>query len=415
VYYVNTNKTNSAKDSHPVQTNASLSVPYDNISQIEPWWPDKNPLVEKAVQLVRLSGELSSKLNPISRSGLGISLNLMNSYYSNLIEGNTTKPLDIERAQRGEYSTTPRYRALQIESAAHIEVQTEFEERVRANPKIRICSAEFLRDIHRAFYKRLPDELRRIVTPTGETKIVEPGEFRTDEVQVGLHIPPHFGNLDQFLDRFEQEYDPTALSSIDGIIASMASLHRLTWIHPFLDGNGRVVRLFTHLYLIRAGVDGGGLWALSRGIARKQSEYYAALEAADQHRYNDYDGRGNLSLRGLDRFTNFLFDTAIDQVEFMSKSLELDTIIDRLRGYAMSLVAQKNFHPASEAVMAELMYRGEIKRSDMANVTGLSDRSSRRIAEQLHASAIIASSTKLSPWRLNFNVELMQNIFPSLY
>ncbi len=43
----------------------------------------------------------------------------MNCYYSNLIEGHDTHPVDIERALRHDYSDDPRTRNLQLEAAAH--------------------------------------------------------------------------------------------------------------------------------------------------------------------------------------------------------------------------------------------------------------------------------------------------------
>src|SRR6266436_5980115 len=47
----------------------------------------------------------------------------MNCYYSNLIEGHDTHPIDIERALNNDYSADPRKRNLQLEAKAHIEVQ----------------------------------------------------------------------------------------------------------------------------------------------------------------------------------------------------------------------------------------------------------------------------------------------------
>lgn len=47
----------------------------------------------------------------------------MNCYYSNLIEGHATHPVDIEKALAGEYSHDPKKRDLQFEARAHITVQ----------------------------------------------------------------------------------------------------------------------------------------------------------------------------------------------------------------------------------------------------------------------------------------------------
>ena len=39
------------------------------------------------------------------------------------------------------------------------------------------------------------------------------------------------------------------------------------WIHPFLDGNGRVARLMSYAMLLDA-LDTGGIWSIARGLAR---------------------------------------------------------------------------------------------------------------------------------------------------
>jgi hypothetical protein len=47
----------------------------------------------------------------------------MNCYYSNLIEGHDTHPIDIERALKSDYSNDAKKRDLQLEAQAHIAVQ----------------------------------------------------------------------------------------------------------------------------------------------------------------------------------------------------------------------------------------------------------------------------------------------------
>ena len=257
-------------------------------------------------------------------------LRTMNSYYSNLIEGHNTHPLAIEKAMHGDYSADPALRALQLESRAHIEVQLLVEQRLEDAPGTDICAPDFLRWIHREFYQRLPDEFRTVKTASGGEDRVLPGELRQCEVEVGHHIPPTFASLPRFLARFAEGYSPDALDPLQRIVAVAASHHRLAWIHPFLDGNGRVTRLFTHAYFIRVKTDGHRLWMVSRGLARHRDEYMAALASGDAQRRNDLDGRGNLSNEGLARFCRFFLGTAIDQVEFMTSLLDLDSMQERI-------------------------------------------------------------------------------------
>jgi Fic family protein len=77
-------------------------------------------------------------------------------------------------------------------------------------------------------------------------------------------------------------------------VGAVCSHHRLLWVHPFLDGNGRTARLHTHLVLTALGVT-RGVWSPLPGMARDQEGYYARLNNADLPRRNDLDGRGPLS------------------------------------------------------------------------------------------------------------------------
>src|SRR3989442_417161 len=141
--------------------------------------------------------------------------------------------------------------------------------------------------------------LRQVEGHDGKKYPVQPGELRAAEVSVGHHIPPASKHLSAFLRRFAEFYGPLVQPTPHGFVAAAAAHHRLAWIHPFLDGNGRVARLFTHAWFARAGIDGAGLWTISRGLARAQQEYRARLANADERRVNDLDGRGYLSQRYL--------------------------------------------------------------------------------------------------------------------
>jgi Fic family protein len=82
------------------------------------------------------------------------------------------------------------------------------------------------------------------------------------------------------------------------VIAVAATHHRFLWIHPFLDGNGRVARLMSHAMLLEIGI-GSALWSVSRGLARNSADYKRLLMAADEPRRNDLDGCGALSHEAL--------------------------------------------------------------------------------------------------------------------
>src|SRR5207302_11219534 len=155
----------------------------------------------------------------------------------------------------------------------------------------------------REFCARFPESLLVVENAdTGERLSVVPGELRTRGVAVGRHIPPPAEALPAFMSRFEQAYDSARLSKPRQAVAVAAAHHRFLWIHPFLDGNGRVARLMSHASLLET-LDTGAVWSVARGLARNVEEYKRHLAACDGPRRNDLDGRGNLSEEALAAFT----------------------------------------------------------------------------------------------------------------
>ncbi len=390
---------------------------YSNTSQMEPLLPSAtdSSLADLAIEVIRQSAALSTSLHPLTRQAVIELVRSMNSYYSNLIEGHNTHPVDIERALEKDYSHDPAKRAMQMESAAHVDVQRLIEDRMQEQPDEDICGQEFLCWVHSEFYARLPEEFCHVQNPEGETKQVIPGELRQDEVTVGRHIAPAYEALPTFLSRFQAAYSPARLNAVNKVVAAAASHHRLAWIHPFLDGNGRVTRLFTHAYLIKAQIDGHGLWTVSRGFSRNRNAYLAALAGADEHRQGNMDGRGNLSNRGLIGFCTFFLKTALDQIDFMSGLLDLDRLQKRIAGYVERQVSFGELTPEASYLLREVLLRGEVPRGEAARITGRPERTARRILKSLLDKKLLFANTEKGPVRLFFPASVAGYYFPRLY
>jgi len=191
-----------------------------------------------------------------------------------------------------------------------------------------------VRTLHRAFGMRLPDDLLWVENPdTGERIRVVPGEWRTRDVKVVRHAPVSADVVPSFIDHFDRGYARFRLAT--AVIAVVSSHHRLTWIHPFVDGNGRTARLHSQAFRRRAGV-GSDLWSVSRGLARTVERYKAALARADDPPQGVTDGRGTLSERGLAEFVDDFIDICLDQVSFLSSLLEPAGFLDRLRRFVQT-------------------------------------------------------------------------------
>jgi len=112
---------------------------------MEPLLPAGDPgLADKAREIVARSSALGGQLHPISQRPIIDLLRLINSYYSNLIEGHSTHRVDIERAMRHDYVDDSAKRDLQLESIAHVNCQIQIEVRLRREPDLNVASSEFL-------------------------------------------------------------------------------------------------------------------------------------------------------------------------------------------------------------------------------------------------------------------------------
>ncbi len=399
---------------------------YDQIHQMEPLLPAQAMVLEdKARQIVDRSATLVCSLHPISLQPVIELLRLINSYYSNLIEGHSTHPTAIEEAMREDYDRDPVKRDLQQESLAHIECQRKMEERLKIEPDLNVAATPFLCWLHKIFYDRLPERLRLVRDDrTGEVLEVIGGELREREVRVARHVGPEADAVPAFLERFADFYGSDRHHGIIPLIAAAASHHRLVWIHPFLDGNGRVARLYTDACFRRFALTGYGLWNVSRGLARRREDYMTALTWADAAGRNDYDGRGNLSHEGLVRFCDFFFNVCIDQIDYMRGLLGLNALLDRINGYVQLRAAQvapppkrgqPRLKPEAAYMLQEALLRGEVARGDIIRVSGMAERTGRILLGQLLSEGLLVSDTPKGPVRLAFPIFVAGYLFPDLY
>ena len=370
----------------------------------------RGELTDLAVELAQRAAGLRRGLPEGIIESLSGLVRAMNCYYSNLIEGHDTRLTDIERALRNDYSADIEKRNLQLEAKAHIVVQKWIDE---GGLKYGATAVASLQEIHHWFGELLPHELLRVENPdTGEVVNVVPGELRSRDVRVGRHVPVSPGAMPRFMERFESVYG--SLGKTNAILASAAAHHRLLWIHPFLDGNGRVARLMSDAMLSEAlGVF--RIWSISRGLARDEVAYKSHLMACDMRRRNDLDGRGPLSEEALAEFTRFFLATCIDQVDFMERLMMPDRLLDRILLWTEEEVRAGELPSQSRIIMRDVLYRGEIPRGEIARLLGSSPRHARRITSVLLKRGILVSRSTRAPLRLAFPAELASRWLPGLF
>jgi Fic family protein len=382
----------------------------------EPFMPAEGTAVLEnlAFDLAREASELSAQLHPVVRLSVAELVRSMNCYYSNLIEGHNTHPRDIDRALVADYSSDPHRRDLQLEARAHIEVQRMIDERAGNLPRPPVARA-FIEWTHREFCQRLPESLLVVVNPdTGERVPVVPGQLRTRTVAVGRHVAPAPEDLPAFMGRFEEAYDAAWLTKPRQVIAVAAAHHRFLWIHPFLDGNGRVARLMSHALLLDMGI-GSALWSVSRGLARSSGEYKRLLMAADEPRRNDLDGRGMLSQDALIDFCRFFLETCLDQVRYMRELLDPSELQRRMELYVRDEESAERLPKRSFTVLREALLAGYLERGRVPGLIDTSERTARRVISALLEKRLLVSGSHKAPLRLGFPIDVVERWFPQLY
>lgn len=392
-------------------------------ARIEPALLEEPPaaVVDLVAELAAASATLGRALHPTTAAQLAGVVRIMNTYYSNLIEGHNTRPRDIERALAGDLDANEERRNLQLEAAAHVRLQTDIDQQAAAGALPEPASTDFIRWLHREFYRDAPDALLEI-RGNDRTFRMTPGAWRSapeHDVAVGRHIPPSSHRIAEFMRYFERRYRLEPLGAAARILAIPAAHHRFNYIHPFPDGNGRVSRLMSHAMCLRSAIGAHGLWSVSRGLARGlaggpegRGEYKRLMDHADTPRQGDLDGRGNLSQRALAEFSEWFLRVCLDQVNFMSNAFAIDTLAGRLETY---VDRSERLKAEAARLLTEALIRGEFERGEASRITGLPERTARRVLNDTISEGLLGSTTPKGPVSLRFPADSLDILFPRLF
>lgn len=356
--------------------------------------------------------------NGVSRE-LSLLLRSMNSYYSNKIEGEHTRPLEIEQALAHNFSDDLDKARLQRLAVAHIATEEWISGTTLSVADV--YSPGFLKQVHEHLFGQLRDEDRRVELHDArgavlEAMTVQPGVLRAREVAVKKHVAPAAAAVPAMLDRWSSVYAGARRGEMQ-ILAAAAAHHRLVWIHPFADGNGRAARLQS-LAVMQALNLTSGLWSPLRGLARHADRYSERLGNADMPRMGALDGRGNLSEQMLVQWTAFFIEVCLDQVRFMAKMLNLQDMQDRLGAFLAheEHVVKRGLRKEALRPLHYLFAtHGEISRGDFASMTGLGDRTATTLISKLLDAGLLRSDTPKGHVRFSVPLNALRFLFPSLW
>ena len=394
---------------------------YDAPHQFEPLMPAEaqiGPLLERASDLTRAATALGSATAQAAQLELRGLLRSMNSYYTNRIEGEHTRPSDIDKALLQDFSANTDLARKQRLAVAHIQTEAHCEAVLDAKAAAGLDSARALYDadalrwLHGCLFHDLPaDDL-----VLADQSPLVPGAFRSRAVAVGRHEAPTAASVPAFVARWAGAYGSVRRGEA-AIVAAAASHHRLAWVHPFADGNGRVARLHTHLLLHAMGLT-AGLWSPLRGFARSEERYKALLQAAGEPRRGDLDGRGNLSQAALMEWISYTLDMCIDQIGFMRQQLDVQAMRGRIAA-ALALEEQTLKSGVRREALLPLHYlfaaQPEMPRAEFKAMTGLGERVATALVSALLERGFVVSDSPYGKLRFAIPRHALRFYFPALW
>jgi Fic family protein len=148
---------------------------------------------------------------------------------------------------------------------------------IEENIKDRPIDRAFISEIHKMIVEGLPQP------PAGEGDRT-PGDYRRTELKIhnAVHLPPQSFTVDTYMDELFQFINQPTAPKYDLLKAAIAH-HRFVWVHPFGNGNGRTVRLFTYAMLVKTGfnVNVGRIINPTAVFCSNRNNYYSKLAEAD--------------------------------------------------------------------------------------------------------------------------------------
>lgn len=177
---------------------------------------------------------------------------------------NSTKPPDATSYRQTSFGVLPRHKLVEKESEGIIkglELITNLPSDAELNEKL------LLKLHHVCFGWIFP---------------AWAGKYRKINVQTSTHEFPPFQKVPELTRNFFADLNERLKHSPDPIKLIAWAQHRLVWIHPFKDYNGRTARLFSNLLMLRLGLP---LAEIKVETEKDRQTYIAALKSADGGNY----------------------------------------------------------------------------------------------------------------------------------
>jgi Fic family protein len=297
-----------------------------DLKLIEPSFDSK--LTDLIIDLDHLrKKELGGSTHPLVFFQLKHIFHKLESIGSARIEGNNTtiaEYMETNLTDRKQFSEG-------IKEIRNIEKSMAFVEENIANYPIN-------RAIISEMHKMIVDEL--LPPPQGEGDIT-PGQYRQVNLEISKssHKPPEWLKVNDYMDELFDFVNKEDSPKYDLIKTAIAH-HRFVWVHPFRNGNGRTVRLFTYAMLVKAGfnVNVGRIINPTAVFCSNRNDYYRFLSDAD-----------NGTESGMLSWIEYVLKGLKEEIEKIDKLSDYDYLRKEILMPSISLSLEKKYITDLEA------------------------------------------------------------------
>lgn len=305
-----------------------------------------SPLVDVLTELEHLRRlELGGTTPPYVFFQLKSIFHMLESLGSARIEGNHTTLADYVESK---LENAPQAPSDQLREMENIEKAMEYiEEHFKTGDDI---TDYFIRELHAIALTGLERE-------GDET----PGAYRIKNVQIAQseHLPPESVIVPDYMNTLIAFINEKHPAKYDLIKVALAH-HRFGWIHPFGNGNGRVVRLLTYTLLIKFGFNvktGGRVLNPTAVFCNDRDKYYAMLSTADQG-----------TEEGIEAWCVYVLQGILDELRKVDRLSDINYLSDKILGPALRLAKERQWITDAEAFILTLAARqGVVKASDFTD------------------------------------------------
>jgi Fic family protein len=296
---------------------------------------------------------------------------ILESVGSARIEGNRTTISEyIERKIEHQERSSERFSEI-----ANVEAAMDFiEESISEGTEI---TQHFISELHQLVVGELTDEGDRT-----------PGAYRTWNVEISksTHIPPDHIQVQSHMDEFLEFINEKAPDKYDLLKTAIAH-HRFTWIHPFGNGNGRVVRLLTYALLIKYGfnVKDGKILNPTAVFCNDRDLYYEKLSEADM-------GDDTSLLNWCD----YVLTGILEEVTKVNKLLDFDYLYQKILVPTINLGIDRGYLNKDEAKVLNIgIKKQKFKAGELSEaLVGLTSRQRTHLISKMKDSGFIRPLTE---------------------